>query len=282
LTLSVVVVTWNSGPDIAACLDSLSPGCPMEAIVIDNASRDDTLRQLEGRNDIRLVRNSRNLGYARANNQGIALARGELVLLLNPDTRVEPGALDRLVRCLDEDPALGAVAPRLVSPDGTTQQSVRAFPTAGSLLWELVGLARLFPRNRRFGGWRMSWFDYDRPAEIDQPMASCLIVRRSVLQQLGGFDETFPIFCNDVDLSYRMKLAGWTTRYLPEARVVHRRGASTAQARPRMITESHRSLFRFLRKHDRSGLFWLKAVFLLPMLESTAVARRVLYRLRRR
>jgi GT2 family glycosyltransferase len=279
--LSVIVVTWNSAADIDACIDSINFGSEFEVIVVDNASSDTTRDKLSRHHHLRLVANEHNDGYARANNQGIRLAGGEYVLLLNPDTRVELGALDTLAQYLDAHPAVGAVAPRLVSPNGATQFSIRSFPTAASILWELTGFARLVPRSRVFGRWKMEYFDYDRAAEVEQPMASCLMVRRSVLELLGGMDEQFPIFFNDVDLSKRMSDAGWKTTYLPDARVVHRHGGSTRQVRTKMIRESHRSTFRYLRKHDRSGLFWLKAIVLLPLLEITSLLRVIAYRLRR-
>jgi len=281
MRLSVVIVTWNSTADIEACIDSINFGSEFEVIVVDNASSDATRDKLSRYHHLKLVANDSNYGYARANNQGIRLASGEYVLLLNPDTKVELGALDTLAHYLDAHPRIGAVAPRLVSPDGTTQFSIRSFPTAASIFWELVGLARLFPRSRVFGRWKMKYFDYDRPAEVEQPMASCLMIRRAVLELLGGMDEQFPMYFNDVDLSKRMADAGWKTAYLADARVVHRHGGSTKQVRTKMIRHSHRSTFRYLRKHDRSGLFWLKAVVLLPLLELASVVRIIAYRLRR-
>jgi N-acetylglucosaminyl-diphospho-decaprenol L-rhamnosyltransferase len=296
--LTVVIVTWNSSADIDACIDSISFGEGFEVIVVDNASSDNTLGLLRQHHHLKLIENASNLGYAHANNQGIKLATGEYVLLLNPDTRVELGTLDVLARYLDEHASVGAVAPRLVSPDGSTQFSIRSFPTAASLFWELIGLARLFPKSRLFGRWKMKYFDYSRTTEVEQPMASCLMLRKIALDSVvpspsslvpnpsslvpSVMDEQFPIFFNDVDLSKRMADAGWKTTYLPDARVVHRHGASTRQARAKMIRESHRSAFRYLRKHDHSGLFWLKAVILLPLFEVTSLLRVLAYRLRPR
>lgn len=306
MKLSVIVVTWNSSADIDACIDSINYGEEFEVIVVDNASSDATVEKVGRHRHLTLVENQRNLGYAAANNQGIKAATGEYVLLLNPDTRVELGTLDVLSRYLDKHPDTGAVAPRLVSPDGSTQFSIRSFPTSASLFWELIGLARLFPKSRVFGRWKMKYFDYDRPAEVEQPMASCLMLRRTALDsiepqassfklqapdsglaacglRLGAFmDEQFPMFYNDVDLSKRMADAGWKTVYLPDARVVHRHGASTRQVRAKMIRESHRSAFRYLRKHDHSGLFWLKAAVLLPLFEVTSLLRVIAHHLRRR
>ena len=297
MKLSVLIVTWNSAADIEACIDSIHFGSEFEVIAVDNASTDATRDKLGRYHHLQLIANSSNLGYARANNQGINLATGEYVLLLNPDTRIELGALDVLSRYLDEHPDIGAVAPRLISPDGSTQYSIRSLPTAASLFWELIGLSRLFPKSRIFGRWKMKYFDYEHSAEVDQPMASCLMLRRTALDSLVTspsslapspsslvpcvMDDQFPMFFNDVDLSKRMADAGWKTTYLPDARVVHRHGASTRQVRPKMIRESHRSAFRYLRKHDHSGLFWLKSVVLLPLFELTSLLRVIAYRLRR-
>lgn len=282
MKLSVIVVTWNSAADIEPCLDSINFGHQFEIIVVDNASGDDTRQRLEQWHHLTVIPNPANYGYARANNQGLAKATGEYVLLLNPDTVIDLGALDLLSDCLDANPRAAAAAPRLVNPDGTNQDSMRSLPTMIDIFWDLTGLSRLFPRSRTFGRWRLRWFDYDRAQEVEQPMASCLMFRRSVLVELGGLDQRFPIFYNDVDLSRRLRDRGWTTLYVPEARVTHKRGASTGQVRSKMIWETHRSLFRYLRKYDRSGWFWLRAVWLLPALELAALGRVLTLRLFRR
>jgi len=304
--LSVIVVTWNSAADIEACLDSIHFGSEFEVIVIDNASTDATRNKLSRYHHLRLIVNDSNCGYARANNQGTKLATGEYVLLLNPDTKIQLDSLDTLAGFLDEHPSFGAAAPRLTNPDGTTQFSIRSLPTAASIFWELVGLARLFPHSRIFGRWKMKYFDYDHTTAVEQPMASCLMIRRTALESLAGrgqgiqesrnqvahpdprilepsnpvFDEQFPMYFNDVDLSKRMADAGWKTAYVDDAYVVHRHGASTQQVRAKMIREWHRSAFRYLRKHDHTGLFWLKAVVLLPLLEVTGLLRVIAARLR--
>jgi GT2 family glycosyltransferase len=279
LKTSVVIVTWNSASDIRDCLDSMSSSGNLEVIVVDNASTDSTAAILQTYRGIKVIRNGSNRGYAHANNQGILQASGEYILLLNPDARIEPGSLELLTGFLDRTPRAGAVAPRLVYPDGRTQYSIRSLPTPSTVVWEVLGLARLFPRHQRIGSWRMMWFDYEKPSEVEQPMASCLLIRRSVLQELDGLDEDFPMFFNDVDLSYRMRDAGWKTWYLPTACAVHKHGASTGQVRTRMIRENHRSMFRYLHRHDCSRLFWLKAAFLLPVLELGAELRVMAYRL---
>lgn len=287
MKLSIIIVTFNSAADIEACLNSIRPAVPHEIIVIDNASSDRTRQLLEqaatsgAHPQLHIIPNPANYGYARANNQGLALARGEYILLLNPDTVLFPDAIDRMVEYLDRHPDAAGVAPRLLNPDGTTQLSIRSFPTFSSVLWELTGLPRLFPSCARINRWRRRDFDYDQPQDVEQPMASCLLLRRSILRRLGGFDERFPIYYNDVDLCYRIYRQGGRLAYLPEARVYHKLGAATGLLKTKMIYENHRSLFRFLRKHSRKPSFVLQAVILLPLLELSALFRVLHFRLKK-
>ncbi|MFO7675816.1 MAG: glycosyltransferase family 2 protein [bacterium] len=281
-SVSILIVTWQSGRDIETCLDSIHSRREFEVIVVDNASTDDTRARLDRYHHLTVIANERNLGYARATNQGLAACRGEHVLMLNPDTKLEPGAIDALLDHLDANPGHAAVAPRLLNLDGTLQRSVRGLPTPAAAFWDLTGLAFVFSRNRRIGRIRMAWFDYDSAGPAPQPMASCLVFRRKVLVELGGMDERLPIFYNDVDLSLRMAARGLVTWYLPTSRVFHARGASTGQARPRMLREQYRSLIRCLAIHDRSGWFWLKSVALVPLAGLVMLVRTLAWRRRRR
>ncbi len=281
MKLSIIIVTYNSARDIEPCLDSIKFDDTYEIIVIDNASKDETQAILARRNNLKTVSNNQNLGYARANNQGLELARGEYLLLLNPDTVLTPAALNLLATFLDQNPDVAAVAPRLLNPDSSQQLSIRSFPTFSSVMWELTGLARLFPHCGWLNKWRRRDFDYERFQYVQQPMASCLLFRRAVLSQLGGLDESFPIYYNDVDLAFRLYLAGEKIAYLPTARVYHKLGASTSQMKPKMIYENHRSLFRFLKKYNSGLPFLLKALILLPLLELSALCRVIIYRLKK-
>lgn len=251
--LSICIVSWNTRELLDACLVSIRtlPDCvTREVIVVDNASSDGTAQMVRADHpEVRLIANTENVGYAAGNNQAIAVASGGLILLLNPDIVVLEGALDTLVGFLHEYPQAAAVAPRLVLMDGSTQASCRSFPAPDVVLYEALGLSRLFPRSRRFGKYRMTWWDYDDERPVPQPMASAFLVRRPALDEVGLMDEQFPIFFNDVDLCKRLWDAGWEIWYTPRASMVHLGGASTRQVRRRMIDESHRSFVRFYRKH---------------------------------
>jgi len=256
--LSICIVNWNTKDDLRFCLASLAanpPGVPHEVIVVDNASSDGSARMVSGEFvEVKLIANSENLQYARGNNQALQAARGEFLLLLNPDTEVRLHTLDRLLAFMRDHPDAGAAAPKLLNRDGSLQRSVRSFPTPAMLFFEATGLARLFPRSPRFGRYRMTFWDYDTVREVDQPMASALLLRRAALDQVGLFDEQFPMFFNDVDLCYRLKAGGWKVYFVPEAEVVHKVGGSTRQVRPRMIRSSHQGLLAFYRKHYRGRI----------------------------
>src|SRR5688500_4062428 len=149
--------------------------------------------------EVRLIANGENRGYAAGNNQGIEAARGRNVMLLNPDTEVPREAVERLEACLAERPRCGAAAPMLVYPDGRPQPSLRGFPTPLALLGAVTGLARFAPASSPLAGYMPRELPAT-PAMVDQPMTSCLLLRGEALREVGIFDQTFPIYFNDVDL----------------------------------------------------------------------------------
>ena len=283
--LSICIVSWNTRELLDACLVSIRTipdEVTREVIVVDNASGDGTAEMVRADHpEVTLIANADNRGYAAGNNQAIEVARGEMILLLNPDIVVLEGALDTLVRFLEDHAEAAAVAPRLVLPDGSVQASCRSFPTPDVVLYEALGLSRLFPRSRRFGKYRMTWWDYDDERPVDQPMASAFLVRRSVLEEIGLMDEQFPIFFNDVDLCERIWDAGGEVWYTPHASMVHVGGASTGQVRRRMLIESHRSFVRFYRKHYRVKIAWWWDAGAVELLQGGYVLRLLLHDLRR-
>jgi GT2 family glycosyltransferase len=254
--ISIVIVTYNSVHYIKECLAAIEAQkeIPFEIILVDNNSKDTTVQIVKEEFPfVKIIVNNKNLGYAHANNQGIEQAAGKYVLLLNPDTQFTSGALYKMIKFMDSNSQYSGLAPKLLNPDGTIQSSLRELPSYEILLWEFTGLSRIFPKHRRFARWRMGYFDYNLILEVDQPMASCLLLKKAVFDQIGYFDETFPFFYNDVDLSKRMKLAGLTTIYFPQVEVYHHRGASTRLVRSKMIWDWHIGLFRYFKKYN-SGL----------------------------
>ena len=226
--LSAVIVTYNSSAHISRCLDSLQDRVG-EIVVVDNASADGTADLVRSRYpSVKLVSSDSNLGFAAASNLGARQSSGKALLFLNPDTVcVDP--LGPLEAALDANGNIIAAAGRLVSPDGRTQEgfTVRRFPTAASLIFEILLLNRLFPRNpvnRRF---RCLDVDLERPQAVEQPAGACLAVRRDRFEACGGFDEAFfPLWFEDVDLCKRLRNQGGSILYLPFVRVEHRGGHS--------------------------------------------------------
>ncbi len=250
--LSVIIVTWNSQDYIRPCLDSLfSQNQDLEVIAVDNDSRDSTLNTLrEYGARIKIIENQSNLGFARAVNQGLKLASGDLILLLNPDTVLTPGALSTMTGFLVEHPLVWALGPQLLNLDGSVQPSCRQFPDRLIMLYEFTGLSRLFPKNRMFGRWRMGYFDHLTPALVDQPMGACLMIRKDVLEKVGLLDEeNFPMFFNEVDWCLRISRAGGQLYFLPQAKVYHHHGVSTRRVKRAMIISSHQSMIRYFAKH---------------------------------
>jgi hypothetical protein len=253
--LSICIVNWNTRELLRACLRSIHEQPPQvshEILVADNASRDGSAAMVAAHfPDVRLFANRANLGYAEGNNQLMRAARGRHWLLLNSDTEVDPQRdprpFDTLVAHLDAHPFVGAVAAKLVHPDGRTQRSCRGWPTPASLAAEWSGLARLCPT--LFGAYRLRDFDHETFRPVPQPMASCLLLRRAAMQQVGLFDPQFRIFFNDVDLCRRIWQNGWRIDYQPAATIVHHGGASTRQVRREMIVESRDALLAYFAKH---------------------------------
>ena len=239
--LSILIVNWNTRELLRRCLMSIqefAPKSPYEIIVVDNASSDGSAQMVADEfPSVRLEKNPNNVGYAAANNQAFRLAKGDLLLTLNPDTEFFDDSLDKLVF---PDSDVGCLAAKLVdSPGASPQRSIRRFPRPILMLLEILGLHK---------GYRALDFDYSRPGEAEQAMGTFVLFRKEALDAVGLMDERFPIFFNDVDLLYRLRLAGWRTWYSPDVQVIHHGGASTKQVRKSMIWESHRSLIRYYWK----------------------------------
>jgi len=251
-SLSVIIVTWNSQDYIRPCLDSLfSQNQDLEIIVVDNGSQDSTLcilREYGAR--ITVIDNQSNLGFARAVNQGLKLAAGDFILLLNPDTILTPGALESMSGFLAEHTQVWAMGHQLLNMDGSVQRSCRQFPDGRIMLYEFTGLSRLFPKSKTFGRWRMGYFDHLTLLEVHQPMGACLMVKREVLDKVGLLDEeNFPMFFNEVDWCLRISRAGGQLYFLPQAKVFHHHGVSTRRVKKAMIISSHQSMDRYFSKH---------------------------------
>lgn len=271
LDLTVVVVSWNTRDLLDRSLETLkedlgrtsnSDNLVTEVFVVDNDSKDGSAAMVAEKHGwATLIANDDNLGFAKANNQVLRQAKGRYILLLNPDTEVEPGALKTLIEFLEAHPKAGIVAPQLLNSDGSIQRSCRQFPTFTGMLFELIGLSKLFPKGSKMGttfrAYKMLDWEHDDEREVDQPEGACLLLRREVLEEVGLLDEGYFMLFEEVDWCYRIKKAGWQIWFTPKARVMHHYGQSIKQVKARMILSSHRGLYRFWRKHYRGNRWYL-------------------------
>jgi GT2 family glycosyltransferase len=250
---TAVIVSYHSEPLLAECLSSLAAlgsSGGLEVIVVDNSATLGKRGFTERFPWVRFLENPRNVGFARASNQGLRLAAGRHLLLLNPDTRVHPGAMQALVRYLDRHPHVGAVGPRLLNGDGTLQHSCRRFP---GLLTAFFGryslLTRLFPANSISRDFLYLDWDHEDVRVVDWVTGACLMVRREVVEAVGLLDEGYFLFIEDTDWCRRIRDAGWDIAYVSNAVVTHQIGVSRGPASPRVVWARHASMFRYLRKH---------------------------------
>ncbi len=255
-SISAVVIVYHGMEFIRDCLDSLKSDLAdytHEIIVVDNHSTDGTIDFIEQHHpDVRLIKNTHNLGFARAINQGIAAARHEMLWLLNQDIRIRAGCLDALLGCHDRLDRPGVIGPRMVGFDGVLQKNCRRFPRYHHLLFELTGLAYLFPRSRLFNGWKMGEFDHDSSCPVEQPMGAAMLVSRSAVDDIGLLDESFGIFFNDVDFCRRLHDAGYINYYCADGVIEHHVGGSVSKRKPSMVWRSHSGMFRYFLKQERT------------------------------
>jgi N-acetylglucosaminyl-diphospho-decaprenol L-rhamnosyltransferase len=263
--LSIVVLNWNVRELLDRCLASLcSERCALEIIVVDNASRDDSVAMLQAKYpQVTLIANAANRGFTGGNNQGIAASRGRYVMVLNPDTEVLGDALDQLVAYLDGHPAVGALGPQLLNPDRSLQSSRRRFPTLATAFFESTWLQRMAPRHI-LAHYYMDDVPVSPAHEVDWLNGACTVFRRAALDRVGVYDEqNFFMYSEELDLCRRVKAAGWKIVYLPEAQVVHYVGQSSQQAVAAQHIHFQTSKVRYFRKWHGAFQAGILRLFLL-------------------
>jgi N-acetylglucosaminyl-diphospho-decaprenol L-rhamnosyltransferase len=254
--LSIVILNWNTRDLLAQCLASVyayPPAGEFEVLVVDNASSDGSVQMVQEQfPQVRLIQNVRNVGFARANNQAILLSQGRYLLLINSDAIATPGATQSLVSLAEAEPHAGIVGARLLNRDGSFQASHTPFPTLGQEFLVLTGLGRLL---------KGPWFPSRGPEEgkglqvAGYVEGACMLVRRQAFEEVGGLDEGYFMYAEEVDWCYEMKKAGWQVWYQPAAKILHVGGGSSQHRRPQREADLYRSRVRFFRQHygDRAA-----------------------------
>ena len=232
--IAVAIVNWNTRQLLQTCLRHVLAQAPAEVVVADNGSSDGSVEMVQREYPaVTLVLSPENPGYGAGANRAISRCTAGFVLLLNSDTELQPGALAALAEYLSLHDRVGMIGPRLLNPDRTLQESCFAFPRP------------LRPLTRA----RLYSFPHDRPRRVPWVIGAALAIRRSAFDAVGGFDETFSMYYEEVDLAYRLARAGWETHFTPSAEVIHLVGASTAQRRVAMLLQTRLSALEFFRRH---------------------------------
>lgn len=265
--LSVIIVNWNVRDLLDRCLASvyaadLEPGS-FEVIVVDSASQDNSVAMIrEKYPEVRLLAQSENVGFTRGNNIGLAQARGDFLLLLNPDTEVRPNALGLMLDFLIENPAVGIVGPHTLNSDGSHQSTRRRFPTLLTGVFESSWLAAAAPP-RVERDYRMLDTDDGEIIMVDWAQGSALMLRRDLYRDIGGLDEGYVMYYEELDYCRRAKTAGWQVAYHGGAVITHHGGKSSQQVAAQTLIHFHTSKLRYFRKHHGLGHYrFLRAILL--------------------
>lgn len=264
--LSIIIVSYNTSALLRSCLRSIHETISeivFEIIVVDNASTDGSQDMVAREfRHVTLIRNTGNVGFAAANNQGIKQARGANILLLNSDTEIRPGALTHCLNFLRQYSEAGIVGCKLLNADGSIQASCGSFLTLHHLILENFFLEKFFPHSSLLCGRSLSDFKHDRARTVDYVKGAFLLIRRSVIDDIGLLDEKFFFYAEEMDWCFRAWRNGWQVYFTPDAEVLHYGGQSSDPISPTMFVQLHRARYQFYRKYH-SALSSLVARFVM-------------------
>jgi GT2 family glycosyltransferase len=269
--VSVVIVHYETPQLLLKCLESLRLAAERvvaEIYVVDNNSTDfDASACEQALPGVRVIRNEANVGFSKASNQALRLARGRYLLLLNPDAFVQPETLTVMVDFLDRRPEVGCATCRVELEDGSLDLACRRlFPTPERSLYRMLLLSRIFPRSRRFGQYNLTYLDDRQETEIDQPCGAFMMVRSEIREQVGLLDERYFMYGEDTDWAFRIKASGWRIVYTPIATVRHVKRASSRRDRSRTIGYFYESMRIFYREHYSAAYpRWISMVIMLAI-----------------
>lgn len=263
MKLTVVIVNYNVEYFLEQCLLSVRKalhGIDAEVFVVDNNSVDGSVAMVREKfPEVRLIANQENTGFSRANNQAMTLALGEYILLLNPDTVVEEDTFHRIAAFMDQHPEAGGLGVKMVDGKGRfLPESKRGLPTPAVAFYKIFGLSALFPKSPTFGQYHLTYLDNEQIHQVDILAGAFMLLRKSVLDRIGFLDETFFMYGEDIDLSWRIIKSGYKNYYFPETRIIHYKGESTRKSSVNYVLIFYSAMLIFARKHfspQRAGLF---------------------------
>ena len=250
----IIIVNWNTCGYLRNCLASIydqTQDIDFEVIVVDNASHDgsaDMVRQEFPR--VTLIANRENRGFASGNNQAMAIGQGRYLLLLNPDTVVVEGAVQKSLAFADQNEWCAVVGIYNESADGTLQRNCFRFASVGNLLISALGLHEVFPRNRLWGRERLTWWDYQSTREVPCVAGCYMLVRHDAIRQIGAMNEAYFMYGEEMDWCWRFHRGGWRVLYYPHAKIIHYGGAASSQNAAAMRIAQRESLLRFIESRE--------------------------------
>ena len=254
MKLTVVIVNYNVEYFLEQCLNSTFKALEAvagEVFVVDNNSIDGSVKMVEEKfPQVHLIANKENTGFSVANNQAMKLAKGEYVLLLNPDTLVEEDTFKQVVAFMDAHPEAGGLGCKMVDGKGVfLPESKRGLPTPTVAFYKIFGLSKLFPKSKKFGRYHLSYLDKEEIHEIDVLSGAFMLMRKQVLDEVGLLDEAFFMYGEDIDLSYRIILGGYKNYYYPKTRIIHYKGESTKKSSVNYVFVFYNAMIIFAKKH---------------------------------
>lgn len=254
MKLSVIIVNYNVSAFLEQALASAVKamrGIDGEIFVVDNRSVDNSVAMVKAKfPQVKLIENQENVGFAKANNQAIRISSGEYVLLLNPDTLVEEDTFEKCLRFMDETPDCGGLGVKMVDGQGRfLPESKRGIPYPKSSFYKLFGLSKLFPKSQKFGAYHATYIGEDETHEVEVLSGAFMMMRRSVLDQVGLLDEDYFMYGEDIDLSYRILKGGYKNYYFPQTRIIHYKGESTKKGSLNYVYVFYKAMQIFAKKH---------------------------------
>lgn len=254
MKLSVVIVNYNVMHFLEQCLNSVRKAVKnieSEVFVVDNNSVDGSVKMVREKfPEVNLIVNPDNRGFSKANNQAIKIAKGEYVLLLNPDTVVEDDTFEKIIKFMDAHEDAGGLGVKMVDGKGKfLPESKRGLPTPAVAFYKIFGLSKLFPKSKIFGQYHLTYLNNDEIHEVDVLSGAFMLIRKPLLDKIGGLDESYFMYGEDIDLSYRITKEGYKNYYFPKTRIIHYKGESTKKSSINYVLVFYQAMIIFAKKH---------------------------------
>lgn len=284
MDLSIIIVNYKSKDFTRGCIESIKKNTrkiSYEIIVIDNNSKDGCIEILSHQHsDVKMIANPENSGFSKANNIAAVISKGRYILYLNPDTVVYEETLDKMVKYMEEHPDVGIAGCRVENPDGTMQRACRrSIPTPKIAFFRLSGLSKLFPNSKTIGKYNLSYIDENQEVEVEAVSGAFLMCRRTVYEQIKGFDEDYFMYAEDIDFCFKARQYGWKVMFYPDTRITHFKGQSSKQMSLTATKAFYDSMAIFFNKNlekETNPILTLLVYFGIWFIKQAAIIRVVL------